>query len=436
MQALQLIAAIGLLVGNFFFVAVEFAITNARPTMVDDLVERGVPGARSFKHGVDHIDAYLSACQLGITVCSIGLGITAEPVVASGFEALFGEGAVVGISAATVSFVLAYALVSMFHVVLGELTPKSLAIARTRAIGLALVPPMRVFYLATKPVVDLFNWLGNAVLKPFGIPPASEAGSEPHSEAELQSIIAQSLRSGELKPEEQAFASGAFTFGDRRAREVMVPRAHVHALDAGCDRRAAARLAAEFGHHRLPVCEQGDLDRVLGAVHLIDLAASLAAADHDAELGDLVRPLRETSEAVLLDDLLEELRAHREQMALVRDEYGTATGIITLEDIIEQILGDIRDEFDPPRRRLVEQTSEGFRVAGDTRLREIADELGFDPGAHHEATVGGYVIERLGHVPVSGEELAVGGACIRADEVDGANVRQVLIRTDTENDMP
>jgi CBS domain containing-hemolysin-like protein len=139
--------------------------------------------------------------------------------------------------------------------------------------------------------VDLFNWLGNVVLKPFGIPPASEAGGEPHSEAELQSIIAQSRRSGELEPEEQAFASGAFTFGDRRAREVMVPRAHVHALDAGCDRRAAARLAAEFGHRRLPVCEQGDLDRVLGAVHLIDLAASLAA-DHDGELGDLVRPLR------------------------------------------------------------------------------------------------------------------------------------------------
>jgi len=348
MAVFQIVAAVVLLAGNFFFVAVEFSITSARPTMVNRLVAEGARGARSLQHGVENIDKYLSACQLGITVSSIGLGITAEPLVKEAFEAILGEGGVIGVAATTVSFVLAYAVVSVFHVVLGELTPKSLAIGRTRQTGLALLPVMRIFYLATKPVVDLLNWLGNVVLRPFGIPPASEAQTEVHSEAELQAIIAHSERQGELEPEEQRFAEGAFTFGDRRARDVMVPRREVVALSTDQDVRAAARTAAECGHRRVPLCggAECDLDRTVGVVNVSDLARTLAA-DGAGDLSDLARELPETSEAALLDDLLDELRAGHDQMALVRDEYGTAVGILTLEDIIEQILGDIRNEFEP-----------------------------------------------------------------------------------------
>lgn len=189
---MQIVIAVLLLAGNFFFVAVEFSVTRARPTMVSDLVSRGARGAKSLQYAVQHIDAYLSACQLGITVCSIGLGITAEPVVSHAFEALFGQGSIWGVSAAAVGFVLSYTLVSTAHVVLGELAPKSLAIARTERTGLLLAPPMRLFYLVTKPVVDTLNRMGNAVLKPFGIPPASEAGHAPHSERELRTLIEQS----------------------------------------------------------------------------------------------------------------------------------------------------------------------------------------------------------------------------------------------------
>lgn len=346
MDLLQAIAALALLAGNFFFVAVEFSITRIRPTMVSELVEKGATGARALHHGVENIDNYLSACQLGITFCSIGLGIAGEPLVREAFELILPGGKYLGVAATTFAFVLAYGTVSMFHVVIGELAPKSLAIARTRPTGLTLLPPMRVFYAATKPIVDSFNWLGNLILRPFGIPPASEAQAEPHSEQELEELIAESERRGLLEPEEQEFAKGAFHFGDRRARDVMVPRREVAVLDAGLDLREATTRAARSGRRRLPLVEaDGELDRPLGVVNLTDLARSLAEGS-DAKLAELARPLHEASDATLLDDLLEELRGRDEQIALVRDERGTARGVVTLEDIFEEIVGEIRSEFD------------------------------------------------------------------------------------------
>jgi CBS domain containing-hemolysin-like protein len=342
--ALQIVAAVVLLAGNAFFVAVEFSVTRARPTMVAQLVEQRATGAASLDHAVKHIDTYLSACQLGITVCSIGLGITAEPLITGALEQFFGESDLLGIASATLAFAIAYALVSMFHVVLGELAPKSLAIARTRSVGLVLLPPMRAFYVATKPVVDLFNWLGNLVLRPFGVPPASEADDEVHSEAELRALIAESERRGVLDPEEERFAVGAFTFGDRQAEEIMVPRREVVTVGADQDAREAVRTAASTGHRRLVLLEpDGDLDAPLGLIHLGDVASALADRDGD-DLRTLARPLHETSRDTLLDDLLDELRDRGQRIALVRDPHGTALGIVSLQDILEQVVGDLHED--------------------------------------------------------------------------------------------
>lgn len=416
-----------LLAGNFYFVAVEFSVTTARLTMVDDLVEQGVTGAESLRHGVLNIDNYLSACQLGITICSVGLGIVAEPVVKEWLVGLFGGGQFLGIAATTVAFVLAYGLVSMFHVVLGELAPKSLAIARTRQTGLVLLPPMRVFYLATRPVVDLFNWMGNAVLRPFGIPPASEAEGEVYSEPELQSIIGQSRARGELGSEEEAFAHRAFTFGDRRAREVMVPRSEVAMAVADRPLREVVHHAAVSGHRRLPLCErEGDLDSALGVVNLTDLARALAE-DAQYPVRELARPLHRTSEMTLLDDVLEELRSERHQLALVVDEHDTALGVLTLENILEGIVGDIRDEFDPDQDEPIEDLDGAFRVGGRADVHAVARAAGFSPGDHREATIGGFVIERLGRVPRQGETLEIDGARLRVSEVEGPHVTELII---------
>ena len=394
-----------------------------------ELVEEEASGAHSLKHAVDHIDNYLSACQLGITICSIGLGITAEPVLKDLFEAVLPHGRWLGIGAVTAAFALAYGLVSAFHVVLGELAPKSLAIARTRQVGLVLLPPMRIFYLATRPVVDALNFLGNAVLKPFGIPPASEAETAPHSEAELLRLIGESRAQGVLEPEEQEFATGAFTFGDRRVREAMVPRGDVRWFPTDETAAGAAAAVAESRHTRYPLCEPGEgLDAVVGVLDLRDLAPAVAA-DGSTPLGELGRPPLRTSEAELLDDLLERMRAERRQMAIVEDEFGTVVGAITLEDVLEQIVGDIRDEYDPEERPLAPGGDGDLRVDGSAQLRRVADELGLQLSDHQQhATVGGFVVERLGRVPEEGERLELDDVELEVERVDGSRPTRLAVR--------
>jgi CBS domain containing-hemolysin-like protein len=195
-MAIELILAIGLVLANGFFVATEFAVARLRPTQVEEFVRAGRPGARSVRHAVTHIDAYLAACQLGITLASLGLGVIGEPVFEELFHPLLGD--LAPIAGFGLAGVFAFGLITWLHVVVGELAPKSLAIARTSSTVLWVAPPMRVFYILTKPLVDTFNAMGNLLLKPFGIPPAREAGHAPHSEEELRTILRQSSERGEI----------------------------------------------------------------------------------------------------------------------------------------------------------------------------------------------------------------------------------------------
>jgi CBS domain containing-hemolysin-like protein len=247
-MALGIVGALLLVAANGFFVATEFAITRIRPTQVGELETARTPGARSLRHAVDHLDAYLAACQVGITVSTIGLGLVGKPT----FERLLHTA---GVGSYVVSYVFAFSVVTLLHVVLGELAPKSLAIARNTRIALAIAVPMRAFYFATKSIVDLFNWMGNAVLKPFGIPRASEVGHAPHSPEELRLLLRQSLEQGLIEPGEQEYAENVFAFGERRARQVMVPRPQVDFVTTGQGVREAVRLATSSGHTRLPLCD-------------------------------------------------------------------------------------------------------------------------------------------------------------------------------------
>lgn len=424
------IAALALLVGNGFFVAVEFALARTRPSMVEELVEAGESGAKALKHGVDNIDNYLSACQLGITICSIGLGITAEPLISGALEETIGESKLLGIS---ITFVIAYGIVSMFHVVLGELAPKSLAIVRTRRVGLFLMPPMRIFYALTRPVVDFFNFLGNLVLRPFGIPPPSEAVADPHSENELKELIAESQRRGLLDPEELKFAEGVFSFGDHRAREVMVPRTQVSTLESDLSMREAALQAAASGHRRFPLIGvDRDLDDPIGMVNLTDIVRALAEESEES-LSALARPLLETPDGTLLDDLLEYMRDEQRELVLVRNEHGTTVGVIAMEDVIEMILGDIQGELDPPREMGFERVDGGVRAEGGARLDDLSSELSFDPGEIRAATIGGWLIERCGRAPEEGETVAIDDYRFEVLARDGAGIGRLLISREPED---
>jgi CBS domain containing-hemolysin-like protein len=347
---LDLLVAFSLVVANGFFVASEFALARLRPTQVAELERQGRPGVRSLRHALAHLDAYLAACQLGITIASIGLGVVGE----SAFEELLSPwlGAEAMIAGLALAGVLAFAVITLLHVVIGELAPKSVAISRTTETALRAAVPMRVFYLATKPLVDLFNGLGNLLLRPFGIPPAREAGHAPHSEGELLELLAESREHGLIEDEEQELAERGFAFADRRAVDVMRPRAEIAflTLDAGLEQ--AARRAAQSRHTRLPVCERvGGLDAPAGLVHAHDLLAAFMDGG-ETELAELLRPLGRAPASIPVTELLRRMRHERREMVLVTDEHDATVGLVTLEDLLEELVGEIEDEPLPTREHI------------------------------------------------------------------------------------
>jgi CBS domain containing-hemolysin-like protein len=418
--AFELIAALALVAANAFFVATEFAITRLRPTQVEEFVQEGRAGARSVRHAVEHIDAYLAACQLGITIASIGLGVVGEPVFEALLHPLLGDLTILG--SVALAGALAFIIITLLHVVVGELSPKSLAIARTRRTSLVVAPPMRVFYLVTKPVVDVFNALGNLLLKPFGIPPARDVGHAPHSEAELRTLMRQSHFEGLLEREEWQLSERAFTFGDMRAREVMMPRPDIDYVTTDGDVTGTARRAIETGHTRFPLCEpDGGLDAVVGSIHVKDLL-TVALRDQQVELTELAREISRFSESTLLDEMLREMQRRRQHMALVVDEHGTTVGLVTLEDILEELVGEIEDEFDPAAEQHIRRDGDATVVDGSTPIRLLAQELGIEIEDPHEATIGGHILELLGRMPDVGEQIDLDGYSARVESVSDARI--------------
>jgi CBS domain containing-hemolysin-like protein len=420
-----LIAALLLVAANGFFVGAEFAIARLRPTQVEDFLRTGRPGAKSAKHAVEHIDAYLSACQLGITIASLGLGAVGEPVIHDLLEPIFGDDAqVIGISIATA---ISFSIITVLHVVLGELAPKSAAISRTGPVALALAPPMRAFYMATKPLVDAFNALGNLVLKPFGIPPASEAGHAPHSEEELRELLRGSQQGGLIGREEQQLSEAALTFGDVRVREVMQPRTSIEAVHLGDPLPAIIETITKTGRTRLPLLEaDGDIDNAVGVINAKDLLATALTGD-DCDLISVARPLPRVAEGTRVDQLLRDMRRERRHLDLVVDEHGTVVGLVTLEDVLEEIVGEIDDEFDNEAEQLIEEVGDELHVDGSAPVRLVARSLGARLEAH-EGTISGFIIEQYGRVPTVGEAILIGEHCGVISAGTDTHIEEVVIQ--------
>ena len=377
---------------------------------------------------MDHLDAYLAACQLGITISSIGLGFVAKPA----FEELI-EPAVEPLTGATetlayvISFAFAFGVVTLLHVVFGELAPKSLAIARNTRTALVVAPIMRAFYSSTKPLVDVFNWMGNLVLRPFGVPPASEAEHAPHSERELRVLLRQSVDGGLIDVAEHAYTENVFAFGDLRARQVMVPRSDVDFVTTTDDVRAAARMATATGHTRLPLCDPDKgLDAPVGVVNAKDLLDAVLEG-RDTDLVDLARPLRRVPDSILIQELLRVLRSDRRHLALVVDELGTTIGLVSLEDIIEELVGEIEDEFDTHPSQAVRVVGGETRISGQASLRLVAEELGLVFVDRHESTIGGHILETVGRLPEAGEPVQVDGCRFEVLEIDEARILEVRL---------
>jgi CBS domain containing-hemolysin-like protein len=428
-DAVNIALALLLVGANGFFVATEFSLARLRPGQVDGWVRDKRPGSGSVKHAVEHIDAYLAACQLGITISSLGLGALGEPAFHHLLEPLFGDDAqIAGIALASA---FAFGIITLLHVVVGELAPKSLAISRTMPTALVVAPVMRVFYMLTRPLVDLFNAMGNLLLKPFGIPPAREAGHAPVSEDELRLLLRESAEGGEIEAEEQRFGENVLTFGDRRVREVMIPRhraVFVTTDDAFGD---VVEKVRETGLTRMPLCRpDGGLDAPVGLIHVKDL---LVHIESDRPLEEIARPVERVPESMLIDELLERLRRQREHFGLVVDEHGTTVGLITLEDVLEEIVGEIEDEHDPEEREPIAEDGDGtLTIAGWAPIRLVEERLEIEVDDHHEATIGGVVLERLGRLPEAGEVVELAGVRLEVVRAEDAQVQELRVAARVE----
>ncbi|CAN5726820.1 hemolysin family protein [soil metagenome] len=433
LSGLGLFAALLFVALNGLFVSAEFSFVSIRATRVETLVEEGRASARLVREATRKLDAYLAVCQLGITLSSLSLGALGEPAIASLIEPLFEAWGMSQGLIHPIAFAIGFLIITSLHVVLGELVPKSVGIQRPEGTSLFIAPFMRAFYYLFLPLTIVFNGAGNAIVRAFGIRPASEA-EETHSENELRTLISQSTRRGALEKRDEDMLEGVFELGETVAREIMVPRPDVAALPTRMPLGELAKVAATGRHTRYPLFEGGEMDRIVGVVHSKDvLQAAEAAGSFKADVvaRDLMRELVTVPENRLIESILVEFQRRRIHMAVVIDEWGSFEGIVTIEDILEEIVGEIRDEFDEEEPVIREVGDGSYSIDGRIQIKAVNEVLGSGFESEDFDTTGGLVLGLLGRLPRVGDEASFDGHILRVEGVDGARISQLNVREES-----
>jgi CBS domain containing-hemolysin-like protein len=423
---LNLFLALVLVALNGFFVAAEFALVRVRESRIQQLEQEGSARAVVVRDALRDLDDYLSVCQVGITVASLGLGWIGEPAVAHLIEpVLHAVGITSERAVSIISFVVGFALITYAHLVFGEQAPKYFSIQKAERTALWISRPLKIFMVLFRPLVWLVNASTNFVLRPWGIKLGEEM--EAHSEEELRIMISSSAASGELEPEERDYLNNVFDFGDRVAREIMVPRPDIEALSVDMPLPEMVD-AAVFGRYtRYPVYE-GDLDHIVGAVHVKDLLRAARENPDDFDVRTIIRDCLVVPENKPIEQILREFQKRKLQMAIVIDEWGSVEGLITIEDIIEELVGEIQDEFDEGEAEIEEIGDGVYAIDGRIPITEVNDY--FDVDLPHEDfdTIGGYVLGVLGRPPEPGDTVEVDGVILQVKSVDGPRVSMLTLQ--------
>ena len=433
---LGVLAVFALVGANGFFVAAEFALVKIRATRVEQLVAQGNRLARIVQQQTTHLDNYIAATQLGITLASLALGWIGEPSLAHLIEPLFQW---VGICVAaqdianTAAIVISFILITGFHIVLGELVPKSIALQRTERVSLFIAAPLLVFSRVFRPFIALMNGVGNAIVRLLGFSTGGEHESV-HSVEELEIIVKQSRQAGVLDAEEEVLLRHVFDFSDKVARDILTPRSDIVAVEARTSLDEAARVCFESGYTRLPVYRE-TLDQIVGVLHAKDLLHARESAGAVAPaIETVMRPASFVLESQHLDDVLALLRREGTHMAFVVDEYGQVAGLLTLEDVLEEIVGEIHDEYDTGEDIPIRRREDGvWVVAGSESYENVRAATGLPEIPEGErgqyATLPGLLMLRLGRVPRVGDRVPLAPDWeIEVAKMDGRRVRQVLLR--------
>lgn len=390
---------------NGFFVAAEFAIVKVRSSQLEIKAKKGHRVAILAKHITTHLDGYLAATQLGITLASLGLGWIGEPVVSKIIISIM-DYAGFQISpelAHDIALPIAFGIITVLHIVFGELAPKSIALQRSESTTLAVSYPLQFFFILFKPIIWVLNGIANFLLRLFGI--SAVHGSEVHSSDELKYLVMQGKESGAIEQTNYDIIKNAFNFSEHTAKQVMVPRTLVTALDLNDLDDASIEAVILDSYSRIP-CYEDNLDNIVGIVYLKDILLNLRK-EKSVELRKILRPVPTIPETKRIGQLLKDFQVRHQQMAIVVDEYGGTTGIVTMEDILEELVGEIQDEFDNEIPIVEKMGDNQFVVLASSSLDDINDHLPYNiERSQLYDTLAGYLINKFGRIPNTNEKIS------------------------------
>ncbi|HLU21164.1 hemolysin family protein [Lederbergia graminis] len=429
MDIVSLILIAILIALTAFFVATEFAIVKIRSSRVDQLIEEGKPGAKAAKHVTTHMDEYLSACQLGITVTALGIGWLGEPALKDMIQPLLRNFEISSSVSHVISVAVAFLIVTFLHVVVGELAPKTVAIQKSEMVTLAFAKPLIWFYRIMFPFIWALNGSARLMVKMFGIQPVKEH-EESHSEEELRIILSDSYKSGEINQSELTYVNNIFKFDERIAKEIMVPRTEMISLSTEDNFQDWLKIIKKEKLTRYPVYE-GDKDNVIGLVNIKDILMAQIKNSGPADnvkVTSFLKPIILVIDTIPINDLLLKMQQERTHMAVLLDEYGGTSGLVTVEDIIEEIVGEIQDEFDTDEIAEVTKLGEQhYSFSGKVLINEVNDLLGTNLSDEEVDTLGGWILSQNFDI-TEGEVVLAEGFTFTVREVEGHQIQYVEVK--------
>lgn len=419
------LAVAGLIAANGLFVAAEFALTSVDRSKVTRMAEQGDERAQQVLVAVRELSFQLSGAQLGITVCSLLLGFVAEPVIATDLESMFHSFGLPAGAVDPISLALALLLATIVQMLFGELVPQNLALARPLAVARAIVPLQRLFARGCRPVISAFNNVANAIVRALGVEPEEELRSA-RGPAELSYLFGSSAERGLLPAQTAVMLRRVLGFADKLADEVMTPRVQLEALRVGQSVQALVDLSRTSGRSRFPVYAT-DVDDIVGVLHVKQVFGIPAERRRHIAVEELMRPPLQVPASINADMLLKQLRDHEFQLAVVVDEYGGTAGVVTIEDLVEELVGQVVDEHDVDEAPDVLTLPDGSWSVSGRLHKDVLEQFGLaDNGGHHD-TVAGLLLEELGHIPEAAESVVVDGWRLTATRMEGHRIDRVHV---------
>ncbi|WP_405113504.1 hemolysin family protein [Paenibacillus sp. FSL K6-1217] len=406
---------------NGFFVSVEYAMVKVRSGRIESLIEEGSKRALGARKIVHNLDGFLSACQLGVTLASLALGWLGEPAVATIVGPLIRSMGFDETSVFVISLIIAFMFITVLHIVLGELAPKTIAVNKAEAVLLLTAGPMNVFYRIMFPFIWVVNGLARGLLRIFRLTPASELATA-HTEEEIRILMQESNKSGLIDNTEMTLVDNIFEFADTMAREIMIPRTEMICLNTHLETEENLEIAFDGMRTRYPVCD-GDKDHILGFIHVKDMIRDKAPHYHE-----LIRPILTVPESIQISSLLKVMQRAKTQIAILIDEYGGTSGMVTLEDIMEEIVGEIQDEFDEERPGIEKLGEDEFSVDGLMLIEEINDKLGIHMETDDYDTIGGWLYSKLEvNPPQKGQSIEFDNHLFVVEETDNKRISRIKL---------